>query len=373
MDKFNILLIDDIVENIYSLKMLIEDSFDVNTFWALKAQDAMSILMKENIDLILTDIQMPDVDGFEFIEYIKNIEKTKDIPTIFITGIYDKDEYKSKGYNLGAIEYITKPINNELLNSKLNIYIDLFKKRKLHEKEIASKDALLIYQSKFVAMGEMISMIAHQWRQPLTTLGLVLDRMNLLNKLGKLDQNNFDESYQKSAKLIQHMSKTIDDFRDFYRDDEIKENLSIDEIINKSFELIKPLLNKESIDFKLSIAEDCKNTILNINASKTSQVFLNLYKNSMDEFKNKKIVNPIIKVNCLNKENYIVIEISDNAGGIPKEYINKIFEPYFSTKSKNGTGIGLYMSKMIIEQNMNGSINVLNKEEGACFIIKLQT
>lgn len=371
MEKFNILLIDDIVENIYSLKMLIEDSFDVNIFWALKAQDAMSILMKQNIDLILTDIQMPDMDGFEFVEYIKNIEKTKEIPIIFITGIYDKDEYKSKGYNLGAIEYITKPINNELLNSKLHIYIDLFKKTKLQENKIASKDTLLIYQSKFVAMGEMINMIAHQWRQPLTTLGLVLDRMNLLNKLGKLDENNFDESYQKSAKLIQHMSKTIDDFRDFFKDDEIKENLSIVQIINKSLELIKPLLEEDFITLELNINDNCKNTTLNINSSKFSQVLLNLYKNSMDEFRTKKIQNPKIKIDCFNTQNHLIIEINDNAGGICEEYINKIFEPYFSTKSKNGTGIGLYMSKMIIEQNMNGSIDVTNKNGGACFTIKL--
>ena len=162
MNKFNILLVDDVSENIYSLKMMIEDSFDVNIFSALSAQEGMEILMNENIDLILTDVQMPEIDGFEFVEYLKNIEKTKDIPVIFITGIYDKDEYKTKGYNLGAIEYITKPIHDILLNSKLKVYIDFFEKRKLDIELIASKDKVLIHQSKMEEMGEMISVTAHQ-------------------------------------------------------------------------------------------------------------------------------------------------------------------------------------------------------------------
>ena len=144
MEKFRILLVDDVPENIYSLQMMIEDSFDVQIFSALSAQEGMEILMKEEIDLILTDVQMPEIDGFEFVEYLKNIEKTKDIPVIFITGIYDKDEYKSKGYNLGAVEYITKPIHDVLLNSKLKVYIDIFEKRKKDEEQIATTDKILI-------------------------------------------------------------------------------------------------------------------------------------------------------------------------------------------------------------------------------------
>ena len=109
MNKFSILLLDDVSENIYSLKLLIEENFDINIFTALKAQEAIEIVMNNTIDLILTDVQMPDIDGFEFAQYLKDIESTKDIPVIFITGIYEKDEYKNRGYNIGGIEYITKP------------------------------------------------------------------------------------------------------------------------------------------------------------------------------------------------------------------------------------------------------------------------
>lgn len=130
MKKFSILIVDDIETNIYSLKLIIEQNFDVEIYSALNANKALEILLNNNIELILSDVQMPDIDGFHFVEYIKSIEKTKYIPVIFITGIYNKDEYQKKGYNLGAIEYISKPIDEILLISKLKIYIDLFEEKK---------------------------------------------------------------------------------------------------------------------------------------------------------------------------------------------------------------------------------------------------
>lgn len=371
MNKFNILLVDDIYENIYSLKMLIEDGFDVNIFSALNVNDAMTILMENSIDLILTDIQMPNIDGFEFVKYLKTIEKTKDIPIIFITGIYDKDEYKTKGYDLGAIDYITKPINHVLLNAKLKIYIDIFMNKKIQEEIINERNTLLINQSKFIAMGEMINMIAHQWRQPLTTLGLILDRMNLLDNMNKLDHKTFKENYSKGSNLIQHMSQTIEDFRSFYKNEEGKENTTIKNLLERSISLISPAFIENTITYTIFISDETKMLNLNLNVSKVCQVLLNLYKNAMDEFISKKIQNPHIKISCFNNSEFLMIEISDNAGGIPKKFINKIFEPYFSTKSKNGTGLGLYMSKIIIEEQMKGVISVRNENDGACFSLTI--
>ena len=371
MNKFNILLVDDICENIYSLKMLIEDGFDVNIFSALNVNDAMTILMENSIDLILTDIQMPNIDGFEFVKYLKTIEKTKDIPIIFITGIYDKDEYKTKGYDLGAIDYITKPINHILLNAKLKIYIDIFMNKKIQEEIINERNTLLINQSKFIAMGEMINMIAHQWRQPLTTLGLILDRMNLLDNMNKLDHKTFKENYSKGSNLIQHMSQTIEDFRSFYKNEEGKENTTIKNLLERSISLISPAFIENTITYTIFISDETKMLNLNLNVSKVCQVLLNLYKNAMDEFISKKIQNPHIKISCFNNSEFLMIEISDNAGGIPKKFINKIFEPYFSTKSKNGTELGLYMSKIIIEEQMKGVISVRNENDGACFSLTI--
>lgn len=167
------------------------------------------------------------------------------------------------------------------------------------------------------------------------------------------------------------MSNTINDFKNFFQDTNSNEKILLEELVYKSYELIAPALNEKLVNLKIVIEDDCQQLILKINSSKISQVFLNLYKNSLDEFKSKQIENPYIQTKCYKNNSYIVIEISDNAGGIPQNIINKIFDPYFSTKSKNGTGIGLYMSKIIIEQHLSGLIDVTNENNGACFKIML--
>jgi len=137
MNKFTILLVDDIEENLYSLKLLIEDRFDnVDVLSALSAQEAVLKIMKYEIDLILSDVQMPNIDGFELIEYLKTIDQTKSIPVILITGIYQDEEFIKKGYKSGAIEYITKPVDNELLCSKLSVFLSIYSEKKLDKKQL---------------------------------------------------------------------------------------------------------------------------------------------------------------------------------------------------------------------------------------------
>ena len=256
MEKFSILLVDDVPENIYSLKMMIEDSFDVNIFSALSAQEGIEILMNENIDLILTDVQMPEIDGFEFIEYLKNIEKTKDIPVIFITGIYDKDEYKTKGYNLGAIEYITKPIHDILLNSKLKVYIDIFEKRKLDVEQIAAKDKVLIHQSKMATMGEMIGVIAHQLKQPLNILSLYCNDVTDSYKYNEID-DKFIEDFSKNTKeQIKFLSETIDGFKDFFNPNKQKRVFEISHSIQTSLKLMGNQFEVNKIKLNLEIQNE---------------------------------------------------------------------------------------------------------------------
>ncbi len=137
MNKFTILLVDDIEENLYSLKLLIEDRFDnIHILSALSAQEAVLKIMKYEIDLILSDVQMPNIDGFELIEYLKTIDQTKNIPVILITGIYQDETFIKKGYKSGAIEYITKPVDNELLCSKLGVFLNIYTEKKLDKKQL---------------------------------------------------------------------------------------------------------------------------------------------------------------------------------------------------------------------------------------------
>ena len=155
MEKFNILLVDDISENLYTLKLLIEDNFEnINIFQALSVKDALIEIMKHDMDLIVSDVQMPESSGFDFAKYLKNIEQTKDIPIILVTGIYDNEKYKKEAFESSSnvVEYITKPIDDELFCSKLKIFIDIFENRKQDKKDLEDKNKQIQSQEKMINM-----------------------------------------------------------------------------------------------------------------------------------------------------------------------------------------------------------------------------
>jgi signal transduction histidine kinase len=366
MEKFNLLLVDDVPENIYSLKMMIEDGFDVNIFSALSAQEGIEILMKESIDLILTDVQMPEIDGFEFIEYLKNIDRTKNIPVIFITGIYDKDEYQTRGYNLGAVEYITKPIHDILLNSKLKVYIDIFEKQKVDEAKIISKDKILIHQSRMATMGEMIGVISHQLKQPLNILSLYCCNVKSNFDLNELDEKFVNEFSKNTNEQIKFLSDTIDNFRDFFNPDKQKINFSIKNAIERSLRLLGNQFEVNQIKLNLEFSDECVYGI----ETELEQVILNIINNAIDVFKERDIKNKELDITVLSKKSYTILIIEDNAGGVKEVNLEKIFDPYYTTKS-TGTGTGLYMVKLVIKNSFAGDLKVNNTEKGLRYIIAL--
>lgn len=366
MDKFNILLVDDVPENIYSLKMMIEDSFDINIFSALSAQEGIKILMKENIDLILTDVQMPEIDGFEFVEYLKNIDRTKDIPVIFITGIYDKDEYQTKGYNLGAVEYITKPIHDVLLTSKLKVYIDIFEKRKKDESQIATKDKILIHQSKMATMGEMIGVIAHQLKQPLNILSLYCSNVKDSYQFNEINETFIDDFSKNTNLQIKFLSETIDDFRDFFNPNKEKREFNIKDAINRSIKLLGNQFSTNEIKLNLDLKDEKVYGI----ETELEQVILNIINNAIDAFREKTIENKEINISVLSKKSYTILIIEDNAGGVKLDNLEKLFDPYYTTKS-TGTGTGLYMVKLVIKNSFSGDLRISNTEKGLRYIIAL--
>jgi two-component system, sensor histidine kinase and response regulator len=366
MEKFTLLLVDDVPENIYSLRMMIEDSFDVNIFSALSAQEGIEILMNESIDLILTDVQMPEIDGFEFIEYLKNIDRTKNIPVIFITGIYDKDEYQTRGYNLGAVEYITKPIHDVLLNSKLKVYIDIFEKQKLDEAQIVSKDKILIHQSRMATMGEMIGVISHQLKQPLNILSLYCSDVKDSFSSNEIDKVFIDKFSKCTKEQISFLSETIDNFRDFFNPDKEKRKFSIKDAIERSIRLLGNQLEINQIKLNLEL---CDENVYGIE-TELDQVILNIINNAIDAFKEREIKNKEINITVLSKSAYTILIIEDNAGGVNLESLEKLFDPYYTTKSY-GTGTGLYMVKLVIKNSFEGDLKVNNSEKGLRYIIAL--
>lgn len=226
------------------------------------------------------------------------------------------------------------------------------------------KEKLLIHKSKLASMGEMINNIAHQWRQPLTHLSFI--NMNLqLASTQELSKEFVNEKIEESNEQIEFMSKTIDSFRDFYKPTKEKEIFWVAEAVKKSIEIIKPLLEIYSIQIKLEVIKDKQ---IKSYENEYCQVILNLLTNAKDELINKKVNNASISIKVDVKNNKSEVKVCDNAGGISLKNINKIFEPYFSTK-ENGSGIGLYMSKTIIDSHFKGELLVSNEEEGACFKI----
>ena len=236
------------------------------------------------------------------------------------------------------------------------------------QQEIEHKTIMLIQQNKFVSMGEMIANIAHQWRQPLNTLGIIIQKIGILHQQGKLDSQTIKENITESMLLIQEMSNTIDDFRNFFNPKRIIETFDIEEAILKSYTMIKLLIIANNIDFKIDIDNKY---FLKGYKNEFFQVILNLISNAIDALVIDKITSPKIVITIRKQShNTLIIEVYDNGKGISEKIMQQMFTPYFTTK-KDGTGLGLYMSKVIIEDHMKGKISLVSNTLGTTFKIEL--
>ena len=242
------------------------------------------------------------------------------------------------------------------------------------EEEVAKRrehEQLLIQQSKLASMGEMIGNIAHQWRQPLNALGLILQNIKFSYDMEELDDEFMDKSIEKANSITTKMSTTIDDFRNFYVPNKSKELFILDEAIERTISLIDSTYKNYEIE--LIKNNQCKDIRIFGYEGEFSQVILNILTNAKDALIENCVENKKVIIDVSQENNFINISIKDNAKGISLEIIDKIFEPYFSTKEEGkGSGIGLYMSKTIIENNMDGKIVVNNIENGVEFLIKIK-
>jgi signal transduction histidine kinase len=263
-----------------------------------------------------------------------------------------------------------KKSQNELeeLNKNLQIKIEKEIQLKLmKEREANEKERILSHQSKLASMGEMIGNIAHQWRQPLTELSSILINMELHFERGKLTKEKFHDKVEEVNEQVVFMSKTIDDFRNFFSSGKQKEKASIKDVVASVSKLMSASLKNNNIECQINIKDDFE---IFCYPNEISQALLNIISNAKDILIERKTQNACICIEAYKKENKSFIRIEDNAGGIQVEPIDKIFEPYFSTKeAKSGTGIGLYMTKTIIEKNNGGKIEIENSQNGAIFTI----
>ncbi len=292
------------------------------------------------------------IEGFEFLAYAQQIGSV--LQMVFLSWAL-ADQHKQS-----EREYLQKLSGlNTLLQEKVDEALV----------QVRQNDQVLIEKSRLAAMGEMIEQIAHQWRQPLQTLALINQNLYFKVQLGTVHKDDCVNAHDKINDQLQYMSQTIDDFRNFSQPHKEKEVFVLEEVLKSALNLSEGSLKYAKIQAHNFSKEEhlCYGM-----RHEMMQVFMNLIKNVQDVVLQNKLRNIWIKFFIEKKGEETVIRVEDNAGGIDEEIIEKVFKPYFSTKTGHeGTGIGLYMSREIIEQSMSGRINVTNSEHGAVFEIVL--
>ena len=335
------ILLDSTIEGI----IITKDGFIVNA-----NQSFIDIIGYEDkgqvIGHLATGCLMPSAKE-TFIEYNKNMFQE--------ISLISKD-----GHIIPAIIQIKDIIIKEV-DFKIVSIVDLT--------ELKKKETLLLKQSRFAAMGEMISMIAHQWRQPLMAISVAIANLKMKVSMKKVDLDFFDSKMDEINTYLQYTSETINDFKDFFKDEKVKKRFYLNELIQSGVSMITPSFKMYGIEIEI---KDEKLTELYLQQNELLQVFLNIINNSKDAFIENKTEHPLIQISFEEQSQMQTVYIKDNAGGIALGVIDRIFEPYFSTKDDlNGTGLGLYMSKIIVEKQCNGKILVENQDEGCCFKIIL--
>lgn len=230
------------------------------------------------------------------------------------------------------------------------------------------KDHIMYQQARLASMGEMVANIAHQWRQPLNIIALIMQEFYISGQLGTLDREKLEKEYTRANSVLQYMSNTIDDFRTFFKHNNEGELFYVNSAVDSVMTLVSKTMEYNNIEIRMNIEDDIavfghKNEFV--------QALINLINNAREAIA-ARTENGTIEIKAYTDDTDIKITIQDNGGGINKKDIEQIFEPYFTTKHQTqGTGLGLYMSNQIIVNNMDGSIYAENREEGTCFYISL--
>jgi len=439
-----ILIVDDSPTQAKLLEQVLR-SHGYGVSVAKNGAEALQQILANPPELVISDILMPEMDGFELCRQVRRVAALKALPIILLTHLNDPADVLHS-LEAGADYFISKPYNNKLLLSRIastlqrgiNSYheqkdgavtlnyhgqdyqinapkaqiidlllatyelaaeknqellgakqalseLNLELEERVHERtqalvaetaervqavqELAKKDEILMQQSRQAALGEMIGNIAHQWRQPLNAVGLLVQDIALCYEYDNFSKDYLDSSTKKIMKLVRHMSQTIDDFRNFFTPEKDKVPFDLGKTVAKILLLVEGSLSDKGIKVEVGVQDV---PTLTGYPNEFSQVLLNILNNAKDAFSGQQVETPTISVQIGLEGDKTVVTIADNAGGIPDAIIDRVFEPYFTTKEQGkGTGIGLYMSKKIVEKTMNGSLTVRNTGQGAEFRIEV--
>lgn len=423
-----ILIVDDNADDRVLLeRALVNEGYAVSV--ATNGRRALETALDSPPDLIVSDIMMPEMDGFELCRRVKTDDLLRRIPFIFYTATYVEEKDEQLALALGASRFLIKPLELPEFLGAVKAVIDEYRAqqlpvpeqplahpedldrmhvealtRKLEEKvsqleaereallrseenyrrlnetleerikqavdDLREKDRIMIIQGRQAVMGELISNIAHQWRQPLNILGLLAQELSMSYKAGAFTKELLEANVAKAMKIIQQMSQTIEDFRSYSQPDRQKTDFKVLQVIAKTLSLIEESFKAHLIRMEVEQEGD---PVINGYPNEYSQVLLNILSNARDAFIARKVATRIIVIRVFCENGSTVVTVTDNAGGIPTEIIDKIFEPYFTTKGpEQGTGLGLFISKTIIEKNMDGVLSARNTGAGAEFRINMK-
>jgi len=343
MQNSNILIVDDTISN---LDILIELLDEYNIIEATNGLDALEILETEDIDLLLLDILMPDMDGFELCSKIKSNQRTKNIPVIFIT-VSDDEESITKAFDVGGYDYVKKPFKPKELLARVATQLNL---QKLKQKEKVF--------DKNVALSDLIQNIAHQWRQPLSGISTIASAISVKKELGMITESEIIENCNKIVEITDTLSLTINNFENLFDKTLDATNYNIFDVIEENYNTI---FVHDIEDLKIIMNIDDKVELF-CSLTALLEVFRLLISNSINAFKETAVENKIIFVNVkFYKQDKVYIEIYDTANGIEPFILGKVFEPYFTTQHQSqGKGLGLYIVQNIVSNFLSGSITVRN-------------
>ncbi len=277
----------------------------------------------------------------------------------FLVSLRDISELKETEAHL-------RQSNAELRRLKANLEREVAETVKM----MMNKDSMLISQSRQVLTGEMVSNISNQWKQPLNSLSMIIQTIKDSYDYQELTTEKLNEKVRLSIELIEYLARTIDDFRDYFRPGKQMQLFDLGILIEKTIYLIEYSFEADMVRIELNLADGCYATGY---PNEYSQAFLNILINAREIIKERNIADPQrrVMVRLFREKGRNVVTVEDEAGGIAIDNLGKIFEPYFTTKKEKGTGVGLFMTRNIIEKNMNGKLTAANTPKGAIFRIEL--
>lgn len=343
----HILIVDDNPSNILLIELILKENNVEHIYKALSSKEAFKILKTQAIDAILLDVMLPDINGIQACKIIRENPDYDTVPIIMVTAVDDNSTFR-ESFNAGADDFVPKPVNDVILLSRLKSQLE---KQQIHK--------TLVEQSRFSAMDEVISMLAHQWRQPLSIINAIANTVRTKVQIGSIKGSEITAAFDKIENNTEELSEMINSFKTSFSSLESK---SCTDIATTIHEVCK--LHQEKIrGLQIELIQDINgfSPCMLIRQS-LIQVTAHLLQNCFDSFERFEIKRPMIYIKLKEQKERLVLTISDNGNGIKEEDKPYIFEPYFSTKmEKNGKGLGLYFAKQLATKQLEGSLEITSE------------